>query len=922
MNIAKLILDRLLAQPEHLAICEPNGRTICCRDLHGAVTALAAHLVSRGLLADDRVVLQIPNGIELTAATLAVLWAGGVPVLCEPGIGDAVYASRIALTSPRWLLVHPLVAGINRTPGLRRALGHFELAIPPSPDITTSDVTCLEISRRRLEKLVSRHPSDPDAAPAVRARTDPAVVVFTGGTTRLPKGVLLSHGALRHYLGNIGELTASLQIERLVTDTLPQVLFALHFGRSAFITRGRRRRRAEHVLSLIQSGRVDAYFGAPYIWREMLSLAHAPADPLPSSLKSVLLGSAPVTRDFLGALGGWLSPSTRCVALYGLTEVGPVCAVSMEEKLAWDGEGDLVGEPLPNISLHIEGAHAQQEIGEVVVHGPSLYSGYLGAPPRRSGAGLFTGDMGRLVTVGDRTMLALVGRKKDMIIRRGINIYPGTLDPLLSNLGGQRSSGGSAKPMTQTCALIGLYNDDRQDEDVILCVEVPPGTQRPDVEKIKRLASQIAGADAAPDRILLLRKMPRTGRQNKIDKEALRAHARAAFEGDGWDWLPGIWIPFNWTAFASKYHLLIRRQRQPVAVLAQMALRLALYSAAQAGWMIDSLAARGWQHLPLQGPLFIIGHQRSGTTLLQRLLVQGQDQICALALHEMLLPAISLQRSLDRVARTDLRWGGHLSTHFHRLQDRLFSPLDSIHRIRFDEVEEDEFALWTIFSSAMCLNDAPITTELAELDRLRHFDQWPMDQKIRALGWYRACLQKKMYRESPRGSAPTKKWIVSKNPAFTHKVPELRRVFPRARFVYLVRNPLETIPSRLNLIQQIWRRRFKGFIQMSPRQVETILADSIRTYAAAERDLPTIPDESCLTIQYTDLVADPQEAAERIASHFNLPLSPSALSSAARHLVEVRHPSTSHRRHTLDEFDLEETRIRRQLAAVFDRYGF
>ena len=924
-NIVGPILAQLDSHPRRLAVCEPGNllgrsRSIDCGDLRQRIIALATDLGRRGLGPGERVVLQIPNGVELAAATLAVLHLGGVPVLCEPGIGDEVYLSRLRLARARWLLVHPLLRRINGVPGLRRLLRRHELEVPPLPG---GGMTSVTVSQRILDRLAESGPAD--TAPARRGPDDLALVVFTGGTTSQPKGVCLTHGALEHYLSNIASVISGLPMERLVTDTLPQVLYALRFGCSAFVTRGRRRRRARLVLGLVQRGEVDAYFGAPYIWKEMKILAGGQRARLPATLKTVLLGSAPVTRAFLDSLVRWLDPATQVLAIYGLTEAGPVSAVSVPDKLAFAGEGDLVGAPLSGVRIEIQGAGGEDHIGEVVVHSPSLYSGYLGQDPRPAEEGLRTGDLGRMVQTGGGPALALMGRHKDMIIRRSVNIYPGTLDPLLRTMQDQKG------PLVQEGVLVGLWNEARQDEEVVLCVEPAQGRERVDAEALRREAARITGPDASPDRVMIVDSMPVKGRQNKIDKAALRARASEFFgltqdssgagplEGPStWDRPTGALMPFDWSALVSKYLLLLQRERAPAAVAGQLAFRLALYGAGQTSWLLDEVAARGWRQTEMRGPLFILGHQRSGTTLLQRLLVQDQPHTCALTLHEMLLPAISWQRGISRIASL----GTPLNAGFANLQERLFGPMDKIHRIRFDEVEEDEFALWTIFASAMCVNDAPSSTEYRELDRLRQFHGWPVHRQAKALQWYRACLQKKLFREAGADGAPAR-WVVSKNPAFTHKVPELLRVFPDARFVYLVRDPRETIPSRLSLIREIWRQRFSGFHQMSPAQVEVILDDSLRTYRAAEQDLAQLPGARCLTVRYTDLVADPRGVAEQVFAHFGLPEPGPGLAAAVERLANHKgRGRTSKHQYSLGEFGLSQGQIRRALATVFQRHGY
>lgn len=921
LNVAAPILDVLNSQPRRLAIREAGGQQVDFQGLRARIVGLADHLHRLGMQPGDRVVLQVPNGITFAAAAVAVLLRGGVPVLCEPGLGDAIYQSRIRAANPAWLLVHPVVQAVNRIPGLRSTLGKREIDVPPLPDTPHRTVV---VTHDRLE----RFGRNVDLAwdPCVeRSKSDEAILVFTGGTTSAPKGVILSHGALEFYLSNIASVIEGMSVERFLADTPQQVLYALRLGRSAFTTKGRKARRARHILRLVREGSVDAYFGSPYVWVEMMSREGPAPARLPATLRTVLLGSAPVSPGFLQRLLDWLHPDTRTLVLYGLTEVGPVCAVRGEDKAHWKGPGDLVGSPLPGIELSIARTDESNDVGEIIIRSPSLFSGYLGQPAADRAVGFRTGDLGRLATVAGVSSLVLMGRSKDMIIRRGVNLYPASVEDPVRAL---RDARGDL--LLRECALIGLWNPRAQDEEVCLCYQ--PAKQRPDESALRSAVQLALGPDGAPDHYLCVETIPVTGRQNKVDKAALRDLAaqrlglrssRYAGTGDPnarWRQLPGTTMPFGWSAFARKYRLLARNEGNLGAVAGQLVFRLALLAASQTGWAADELVAPRWRDAAMRGPIFILGHQRSGTTFLHRLLAADHTHARALSLHEMLLPSVSWQRMLESIARIDARRGGSLRVRFDAVQDRLFGPLDDIHRLRFDEIEEDEFVLWGIFASVMCVNDAPSSTALSELDDLRSFDAWTEQRQASALGYYRACTLKKAYREpSARGDAV---WLVSKNPAFTHKTRQLRQVFEDARFIYLVRDPRITIPSRLSLIRAIWRRRFPGFRDMSERQVDVILRDSYRTYLAAERDLPELPEDRVVTVRFDELRNDPREVVRRIYETFGLG-EPDADLDKRLDEVESR-PRVGASRHvySLEEFNLSATEIERQLAVVFAHYGF
>jgi acyl-CoA synthetase (AMP-forming)/AMP-acid ligase II len=252
------------------------------------------------------------------------------------------------------------------------------------------------------------------------------------------------------------------------------------------VARGRGERRAARLWRLMEEGAAEAWFGGAWLWARWLREGRRP----PGGLRALVLGAAPVTKPFLRALVEAAPDPLRILCLYGLTEAGPVATVDGREKAAWTGDGDLVGRALPGVRASVVG-------GEVRVAGPSVAPRYLGGPAIRDGVG--TGDLGRLE--GDD--LVLLGRAKDMIVRRGLNVYPGLLEPVLARSMGE-------------VALVGVFDARAQDERVVLVHAGSEGLLPP-------------LGEAAPDHVLRVDALPRRGRQHKVDREALRRLARERF---------------------------------------------------------------------------------------------------------------------------------------------------------------------------------------------------------------------------------------------------------------------------------------------------------------------------------------------------------------------------------------------------------
>jgi acyl-CoA synthetase (AMP-forming)/AMP-acid ligase II len=513
MNLASRFLDKLQADDKRPAIREADGSVVSRGELRRYIVGLQRYLLGRGFKRGDTVVIQAPTGAAFTAATIAVSGLGGVSLLAEPGLGDEIYAKRLRVARPRWSLVHPVVLWANRIPGARSFLARREIMVPPLL-AADGELTQLTLST----KLLRRH-ADGSAEPIVEAMAprDDVTIIFTGGSTSLPKGVRLSHGGVSHTLDNVETLAAHTGTGTLIADNPQQVLFGLVMGKEVLVTRGRMQRRAEMVRQLIERGEANTYFGSPFVWMEMMEQTGASRQRLPPSFGSVFLGGAPVTQEFLVALRDWLHPDTTVTIIYGLTEAGPVASASDREKIAWNGEGDLLGRVMPGSTAQID------DNGEIQLVSPALFNGYIGQEELPEGSPFATGDLGRLVEQDGEELLVLIGRAKDMIIRAGINIYPATLEADLRAI-----TDHSGNRLLREVAMIGLWDEAKQDEVVVLCWQ-PIADARIDEGYLRRAVHHVTGDAANPDFMMRCEPLPVRGRLNKVDKAALRAEAAAKY---------------------------------------------------------------------------------------------------------------------------------------------------------------------------------------------------------------------------------------------------------------------------------------------------------------------------------------------------------------------------------------------------------
>ena len=373
---------------------------------------------------------------------------------------------------------------------------------------------------------------------------------------------------------------------------------------------------------------------------------------------------------------------------------------------------------------------------------------------------------------------------------------------------------------------------------------------------------------------------------------------------------PKFWTPFRWGVFWRKQQVMIQ-QNGLLKTLPSIGFHMGVYGFNQLGWMSDALLPSKVDTPQLDESVFIVGHQRSGTTFLHRLLA-GNDWAHSLNLHEMLFPSSSFQRGLNALHNLDGFFGGHLEHHFNRLQDKYLGHLDNIHRVRFNEVEEDEFVMWSQYASDMCINDSPTLIEHSPSDMPKEFEFWSPTEQYQTLMWYRACVQKKLQRVRGQGL------YVGKNPRFSRVLPQLNTVFPQSKIIVLMRNPLEAIPSRMSLMRALWTMRNPEFKELSPEHVQWILHNSIQTYLKTVEGLRDIPADRKIIIGYNDLKTNTRSTLKRLIDHLDLP----AISSNVESKLEEMSTRSylSKHQYNLQDYGLHQSDIERPLKEVFERH--
>ncbi len=236
-------------------------------------------------------------------------------------------------------------------------------------------------------------------------------------------------------------------------------------------------------------------------------------------------------------------------------------------------------------------------------------------------------------------------------------------------------------------------------------------------------------------------------------------------------------------------------------------------------FFLDRIFFPGLRRVEVRNPVFIIGHARSGTTLIHRLMSNDGRFSCFL-LYELFFPSLIQKKLIRFVGACDRRWlGGRMDAALKRWEARKLAATQDMHRTGLTTPEEDDFLYTFSCASGFWIVLLPY---MGELD-FYYVDERPPKSRRRMLRFYEECVKRQLYLNGGRAVH------LSKNPTFSGRVESLIEAFPDARFVVMLRNPNDTIPSLLKLLKTAWelRRWDEDSIR---RSLRVLAAQSFHTY--------------------------------------------------------------------------------------------
>ncbi len=492
MNLAENLERSAFYFPDHLAVIHED-RKFTYLELNQEANRVATALIQLGIQGGDHVALCAPNSYEWLAFYFGILKVGAVAVTLPNTLTQSELTLLLDDACPRILFTVDEKLGDL---GDWKKRSYLEKVISTGGDLSYSKF--LEMGSSSFKAVY-------------RDRRDTAAILYTGGTTGTPKGVMLTHENIKSSVHNVFHHERSNQEDCALCFLPPNHIFAqIHIMGSMIYAGGaiviQPSFDLERVLDAIKRYRVTKFYGVPTIYYRFLQLDH-----LKERLGSVnycfsAAASLPgeIVREWKAQTGLNIYES------YGMTETATMVTYNHYIRHVVGS----VGTPVNIVEVQIRDPQGNvlgpKEEGEICIRGPNVMKGYLNNPEETKavfwGEWLRSGDVGLFDEDG---YLYIIDRIKDMIITGGENVYPREIEELLY----KRQEVGE-------CSVIGIP-DKEYGERVTACIVLKQKNVQIDPAELKSFLKSQLAPYKVPKEYIVLDELPK-GSTGKILKRELR----------------------------------------------------------------------------------------------------------------------------------------------------------------------------------------------------------------------------------------------------------------------------------------------------------------------------------------------------------------------------------------------------------------
>jgi len=513
--------------PERNAILEPDGRSFSYEALNAMVDRLARGLIDLGVEKGDKVGLWMPNIAEWVAAYFAIARIGAVVVPMntrykahevEYILDDSEATTLFAVGSFVGIDYLRMIGNVRgKLPNLR----HVVIVGDPGEGMHAFD----HVVDRGTEALA-------DGKLGAREKlcdpNDNVFILYTSGTTGSPKGAMLSHHNIAKNAEQVTEVLHTTEEDVFLLAVPFFHCFGCVMGIAGSITWGAAMVpmqvfKAAEALELVERFGVSVLYGVPTMFvLELEEKRKGKKDGTPydvSSLRTGIMAGAPCPIEVMKGTMEELGCNVSIA--YGLTEASPVITMTRFDD-SIERRVETVGRPLDGIEVKIaDDDHRPVPtggMGELACRGYNVMLGYYRAPEVTAGTidpegWLYSGD---LATMDEERYVQIVGRKKDMLICGGFNVYPAEIEEYLFT-----------HPKVQNVSVIGI-EDDVFGEVAAAYIIPRDGAVIDPQEIVDFCVGEIANFKV-PRYVEIVDEFPMT-QSGKIQKFKLREIAKEAFD--------------------------------------------------------------------------------------------------------------------------------------------------------------------------------------------------------------------------------------------------------------------------------------------------------------------------------------------------------------------------------------------------------
>jgi long-chain acyl-CoA synthetase len=480
----------LIAKEEQLTFAALNQR----------VHALASHLQQAGIRQGDRVGVLLPNSNAIPLTYYATQKIGAVTVILDARLKGIELQGVLTDADLKLLVVHS--QALSEVEEVFKAIDRVSLWIVGADGEPSFEAKFAV-------------PATPLSLPKLKPG-DSALILYTSGTTGEPKGVVLSYHNLTQYPAVMSKmgitnsdtvrgciLPMSHIVGPIVCNEVAEKGYTLViFDQFNPIT----------LLEGIQKHHVTVFEGVPIIFQLMLSVKNL-ADYDTSSVKIAAMMGTSVPLPLLQAFKK-AQPHIKVIQGYGLTETSPLITL-VEPERAVTKMGSI-GRAVPGVEVRIVDENGGEvpmgEAGEIITRGPHVMKGYFRKPAataeRIHGEWLHTGDVGKVDADGYYHHL---GRRDDMIITGGLNVYPAEVENLIYTYPGVHET------------IVFAIPDPKRGNVIGAAIVLRPGASIVEKELLTFLRANLANFKV-PDKIVIRESLPRTSSGKTVrDAQALCA---------------------------------------------------------------------------------------------------------------------------------------------------------------------------------------------------------------------------------------------------------------------------------------------------------------------------------------------------------------------------------------------------------------